>query len=102
MVYNITNEFVTTDNFLEGAGKMYPTGTNVVVVEGDTEYQYDVLSGFVDLSNYATKSELTTVEPSTTVGYIKINGAETKLFDVATNEDVTEMLNTIFPPSGEV
>lgn len=102
MVYNVTNEFTTTENFVEGAGKQYPAGTNVVVVENDTGYQYDVLSGFVDLSNYATKSELTTVEPSATVGYIKINGTETKLFDVATNEDVAEMLNTVFPSSGEV
>lgn len=102
MVYNLTDEFVTTDNFAEGAGKMYPAGTNVVVVAGDTGYQYDVLSGFVDLSGYATKDEITKVEPSATLGYIKINGVETKLFDVATSEDVTEMLNTVFPSSGEV
>lgn len=70
-VYNVTNSFTTNDKFVEGAGKKYPAGTNVVIVspEADT-YKYDVLSGEIDLSDYqtseqisqtyATKNELTT------------------------------------------
>lgn len=55
-VYNIENGFTTTDQFVEGAGKTYPAGTNVVIVNTTgTEYKYDVLAGMVDLSNYATK-----------------------------------------------
>lgn len=55
-VYNIESEFTTTDLFVEGAGKTYPAGTNVVIVNTTgTEYKYDVLAGMVDLSNYATK-----------------------------------------------
>lgn len=58
-VYNIENEFTTTDLFVEGAGKTYPAGTNVVIVNTTgTEYKYDVLAGMVDLSNYATKTDL--------------------------------------------
>lgn len=58
-VYNIENEFTTTDQFVEGAGKTYPAGTNVVIVNiTGTEYKYDVLAGMVDLSNYATKTDL--------------------------------------------
>ena len=58
-VYNIESEFTTTDLFVEGAGKTYPAGTNVVIVNTTgTEYKYDVLAGMVDLSSYATKTEL--------------------------------------------
>lgn len=59
-VYNITNEFTTTENFVEGAGKKYPIGTNVVCIDvGTDEYKWDVLAGFIDTSALATKSELT-------------------------------------------
>lgn len=58
-VYNIESEFTTNSNFVEGVGKTYPAGTNVVIVSTTgTEYKYDVLAGMVDLSNYATKTEL--------------------------------------------
>lgn len=59
-VYNITNEFTTTENFVEGAGNTYPIGTNVVCIDvGTDEYKWDVLAGFVDTSALATKEELT-------------------------------------------
>lgn len=59
-VYNISNEFTTTENFVEGAGKKYPVGTNVVCIDvGTDEYKWDVLAGFVDTSALATKQELT-------------------------------------------
>ena len=55
-VYNIESEFTTNSNFVEGVGKTYPAGTNVVIVNTTgTEYKYDVLAGMVDLSDYATK-----------------------------------------------
>lgn len=55
-VYNLTGEFTTNNYFLEGAGKKYPAGTNVAVVVDETNglKKYDVLSGIVDLSAYAT------------------------------------------------
>lgn len=52
-VYNITDNFTTDARFVEGAGESYPAGSNVAVVLSGTEYKYDVLSGSVDLSNYA-------------------------------------------------
>ena len=61
-VYDVTDAFVTTESFVEGAGHNYPAGTNVVVIEvaGEpTAYKYDVMSGFVDLSDYVTDEELT-------------------------------------------
>lgn len=61
-VYNVTDAFTSTDNFVEGAGKAYPVGTNVVIINAGTkeapEYKYDVLQGFVDLSNYSTTTEM--------------------------------------------
>lgn len=54
-VYNVTDAFTTDDRFLEGADKAYPAGTNVGIVENGG-YFYDVLGGFVDTSNFATKN----------------------------------------------
>lgn len=52
-VYNVTTEFTTTTNFVEGAGKKYPAGTNVVIVNIGTDstpdMKYDVISAFVDV-----------------------------------------------------
>lgn len=57
-VYNVTDAFTTTNDFVEGSGKSYPAGTNVVIVNTTgTTYKYDVLSGFVDLSGYLTASD---------------------------------------------
>ena len=65
-VYNVTDAFTTTANFVEGAGNSYSAGTNVVVVEATTgTYKFDVLAGFVDLSAYAKTEdfvELTNTE----------------------------------------
>lgn len=54
-VYNVTDAFTTTADFVEGAGKSYPAGTNVVCINtSGTTYKWDVLAGFVDLSGYQT------------------------------------------------
>lgn len=61
-VYNITDSFVTTSDFVEGAGISYPAGTNVVIINTTgTTYKYDVLSGFVDLSGYVQESDLVAI-----------------------------------------
>lgn len=57
-VYNVTDAFTTTDQFVEGVGKSYPAGTNVAIVLVGEDYKYDVLSGMVDLSNYSTTDEI--------------------------------------------
>ena len=57
-VYNVTDAFTTDARFVDGAGKRYPAGTNVVVVQVDSAYKYDALSGMVDLSGYAKSAEL--------------------------------------------
>ena len=61
-VYNITDSFTTTADFVEGAGKEYPAGTNVVIVNvGSNTYKYDVIAGFVDLSPYLLSADLVAI-----------------------------------------
>lgn len=61
-VYNITDAFTTTSDFVEGAGNDYPAGTNVVIINTTgTTYKYDVLGGFVDLSPYQLSAELVAI-----------------------------------------
>lgn len=52
-VYNILDDFTTTSDFVEGAGKDYPAGSDVaiVAVEGTpVTYKFNVMSGFIDTS----------------------------------------------------
>ena len=66
-VYNVTDSFTITSDFVEyasGVTKTYPAGTNVVVVDTDTTgqsptYKFDVLPGFVDLSPYVLDADIT-------------------------------------------
>ena len=58
-VYNVTDAFTTTSSFLEGSGKTYPAGTNVVIILNNESYLYDVLAGFIDLSLYRLKTDTT-------------------------------------------
>ena len=63
-IYNITNDFTTTSDFVEGAGTFCKAGANVGIVNVGTNqspvYKYDLFSAFVDLSNYATLDDLPT------------------------------------------
>ena len=60
-VYNISSEFTTTNVFIEGIGKKYPAGTNIVLVEVEDEKKWDVLAGSVDLSGYVKASEMVAI-----------------------------------------
>lgn len=57
-VYNVTDAFTTSAGFLEGSGKKYPAGTNVVAVQSGEGYAWDVLGSFYDLSGYVLASEI--------------------------------------------
>ena len=60
-VYNVTNSFSTTVDFVEGTGKSYPAGTNVVCVDVSGTKKWDVLAGFVDLSSYTQDSDFVAI-----------------------------------------
>lgn len=104
MVYNVTDAFTTTADFVEGAGKKYPAGTNVVVVDaGSSSYKFDVLAGFVDLSGYATtaamnsaiaaaKSEAITSANNTTDGKLA-NYVKSADLVPATTEEIQAMFS---------
>ena len=96
-VYNVSDAFTTTEDFVEGAGKKYPAGTNVVCIDtAEDVYKWDVLAGFVDLSGYATTESVTEglnnkvdkVEGSSLVE----NADIAKLKGLATINGVTEEL----------
>lgn len=53
--YNITNAFTTDAKFVEGAGKIYPAGTNVVYT---ADSKWDCMAGVYDLSGYLLASDL--------------------------------------------
>lgn len=69
-IWNITDAFVTTVDFVEGSGKSYPAGTNVAIINTGTDaspvYKYDAYSGIVDTSNFLTKTGLATGTGSAT------------------------------------
>ena len=62
-VFNISNEFTTNVEFVEGAGKKYPAGTNIVLVDIDNigtnpTKRWDVLGGTFDFSSYMSKDDM--------------------------------------------
>ena len=61
-MYNITDSFVTTDDFVEGAGISYEAGTNVAIINIGTDsspvYKYDSMTGIIDTSNFPTKTDV--------------------------------------------
>ena len=75
-VYNVTDDFTTTADFVEGAGKKYPAGTNVVIANiGAVTYSAVTPEGTEDPSaegwyeesgGVYTLSEDTTVDGSKT------------------------------------
>lgn len=64
-VYSMLDAFTTDDRFIASEPTDYPIGTNVAIVsvevESQTQYKFDVLAGFVDLSDYMKKTEMTSI-----------------------------------------
>lgn len=65
-VYNISNAFTTTADFVEGAGKKHKAGADVGIVNTGTAespvYKYNVFANFTDLSGYMEKISGGTVD----------------------------------------
>ena len=71
-VYNVTDSGTTTSDFVDGAGHPINAGDNVGVCDvGGGVYKFDLLSGFVDLSNYLAK---TGDASNTTATFTKASG----------------------------
>lgn len=54
-LYNITDAFTTTTDFIEGSGAAYPAGTNVAIIEDGGVLKYDTYTGVIDTSGFAEK-----------------------------------------------
>ena len=65
-VYNVTDDFTTTALFVEGAGKKYSAGTNVVIIDnGTTSYSAVTPEGQVGEPSLSNQREmLSTTEES--------------------------------------
>ena len=67
-MWNISDAFITTADFAEGAGHSIPAGANVYVANVGTaaepSYKYDIFAGMYDLSGYALKSEMSITDVS--------------------------------------
>ena len=68
-MYNITDAFTTTADFIEGAGKSYGAGTNVAIINTGTDsnpvYKYDAMPGVIDTSSFITTSSTNTLTNKT-------------------------------------
>ena len=62
-VYNVSDAFLTTADFVEGAGQSYGAGTNIVCVDSDGAgtKKWDVLAGFVNLTEYVKGTDLVAI-----------------------------------------
>lgn len=91
-VYNMSAEFTTTADFVEGDGISYPVGTNIICVNSGGTKKWDVLSGFVNLSGYSKTDHTHNYAGSDTPG-----GAATKAVEATKaigDEDGNNIKNT--------
>lgn len=97
LVYNVTDAFTTTAEFTEGEGKTHPSGTNVVIVAGETEgeFRYDVLAGFVDLSGYVQKDGGKVLSDE---NYTAEEKEKLAAIEFATDEEVKAVLDEVYGP----
>lgn len=63
-VYSMTDAFTTDDRFIASEPTQYPIGTNVVVVQVEEAYYFDVLAGFIDLSDYLKDTDMVAIQNS--------------------------------------
>ena len=56
-VYDVTDSFTTTSDFLEGAGHVIPAGSNVVVVDSNGMKKWDVFGMPIDTSGFMAKTD---------------------------------------------
>lgn len=80
--------------------------TNLGIPAQDTTYSDVTAGGASGLMTGSDKTKLdgiaegaTKVEASSNPGYIKVNGAETPVVAIATDQEINEMLNEVFPAS---
>lgn len=98
--YNVSDAFTTTADFVEGAGKDYPAGTNVAIINTGTDaspvYKYDAMTGIIDTSSFATKQDVNglivettgTISTSATTATVNYTGTLIEAYAVQNGEKV--------------
>ena len=86
-VYNMTADFTTTADFVEGAGNS--AGTDVAIIKVGTAYKYNVLSSYIDSSAFAGATEFAEIKD-------KVDNME-----YATQAEITAIINglSLDPPA---
>lgn len=81
-IYIITDDFTTTDDFLQGAGKKYLKGTSVAVIDDKGVLKYDIFNegstsggGGLEAITVETKFDLPTVGKAGGVYFVKQEGS---------------------------
>ena len=92
-VYNVTDSGTTTSDFVDGAGHPINAGDNVGVCKVGNDYKFDLLSGFVDLSNYVQKSN--------TAGLLKNDGTVDESDYLTKTGDASNTTSTFTEASGD-
>ena len=92
-VFNITASFTTTSYFVEGAGKQYPAGTNIVIVDVSGTNKWDVLAGFIDTSTFATYGAMSAAD-QVLQDQIDAIEAVTGAIDSITTTEIDAMMNS--------
>lgn len=99
-LYNVSDAFTTTADFVEGAGKDYPAGTNVAIINTGTDaspvYKYDAMTGIIDTSSFATKQDVNglivettgTISTSATTATVNYTGTLIEAYAVQNGEKV--------------
>ena len=109
-VYNLSDKLEITEAnkslFVENVKSSYPAGTNVVVVKVGSAYKFDVIAGFVDLTEYAKTADqqvitdalsgrITTLEgfKDGTGGYQYVKNVDSSHTNSTTSGDPTNMIS---------
>ena len=110
-VYNVTDDFTTDSRFVEGTGKDYPAGSNVVVVDSSTYaavaspsgdpsaqsyYELDSTTGRYVLSKDTSVDPLKTYYTKTTLIQLDVLAGFVDLSDI---EDAIDDLAADFAPA---
>ena len=99
MVYNVTDAFTTTAQFVEGADIPVDAGANVAVVERDGVYKFDLMgSGMVDTSGLVEKETGKGLSSNdfTDADKEKLDGIR-----IATDVEVDAMLEAVYVDDDE-
>jgi len=88
-VYNISNAFETTSDFVEGAGKTVNAGTNIVVVntgsDADPVLKFDALATIIDIDITGKQDKALTNEPDIVLPDLTYATAALRTADTTSN-----------------